>query len=331
MSKATRHRKAFRDIVRGFSTLELDDSLVYIKHLTPHDQVELEDITELYENRAKARGLPTKEETLALLKSQGDWTDKDESEVKKRQDFIQTMEQAKTKLILKSAQEQQNKLIERERGLLEAKLSHKDELLGHTCEKYGEVRAHDYYIFASYFKDKECLTSLYSEHEYDELGKGEIAGLIAAYNHAFQSYSEESVQELVLEDFYQPYLNFADDSMQFYGKPFCELTYNQIRMIVYTRIFKNIFENNRNIPEKILKDPRALLDYGSISSEEKEKMQERLSESAGATLVGATEEDYEYLGLNKPGAGISLHAEAKKKGGSLSMEDMMKLSGVSSE
>ena len=87
-------------------------------------------------------------------------------------------------------------------------------------------------------------------------------------------------------------------------------------------------ENNQNIPEKIRKDPRALLDYGSISNEEKEKMQEKLSESAGATLVGATEEDYEYLGMTKPDAGISLHEEAKKKGGSLTMEDMMKLSGV---
>ena len=62
---------------------------------------------------------------------------------------------------------------------------------------------------------------------------------------------------------------------------------------------------------------------------EKEKIQERFGGSDGATLVGATDEDYEYLGMTKPDAGISLHKEAKKKGGSLSMEDMMKLSGVS--
>lgn len=329
MSRPSQHRKAFRDIVRGFSTSELNEELIYIKHLTPHDQVELEDITELYYNRARSRGLPTEEETLALMKSQGDWTDADESEIQKKQDFIKTMQLAKTKLVLKSAQDHQNKLIEKEAASLQGKLDHKDSLLGHTCEKYSEGRAHDFYILASFFGDKECLQPLYSQKEYDELSRIEVSGLVAIYNHIFQSYSEESVQDLVLEDFYQPYLSFADDSMQFYGKPFCELTYNQIRMIVYTRIFKNIFENNIDIPEKIKKDPRALLDYGSISSEEKEKMQERFSDSAGATIVGATEEDYEYLGMSKPDSGINLHEEAKKKGGSLSMEDMMKLSGVS--
>jgi hypothetical protein len=329
VSKATQHRKAFRDIVRGFSTSELGGDLIYIKHLTPHDQVELEDITELYHNRAKDRGLPTEEETLRTLKSEGDWTQKDEDEIEKRQNFIDVMEQAKPRLVLKSALDRQNKIIEKESSLLQKKVSQRSELLGHTCEKYAEGRAHDFYILASFFKDKSCVKPLYSQPEYDELSRNEVAGLVATYNHVFESYSENSVQDLVLEDFYQPYLNFADDSMQFYGKPFCVLTYNQVRMIVYTRIFKNIFESNQNIPEQIRKNPRALLDYGSVSSEEKEKMEERLGESAGATLVGATEEDYEYLGITKPDSGISLHAEAKKKGGSLTMEDMMKLSGVS--
>ena len=66
------------------------------------------------------------------------------------------------------------------------------------------------------------------------------------------------------------------------------------------------------------------MDYGSISDEEKEKMKEKFNEGDGSTLVGASDEDYEYLGLRKPDSGISLHEEAKKKGGSLSMQDLMK-------
>ena len=59
--------------------------------------------------------------------------------------------------------------------------------------------------------------------------------------------------------------------MQFYGKPFCNLTYNQIRLIVYTRVFKNIFDNNENIPDNIRKDPAKLLDFGGSSEEERDK------------------------------------------------------------
>ena len=48
------------------------------------------------------------------------------------------------------------------------------------------------------------------------------------------------------------------------------------------------------------------------------------------TLFGATDEDYEYAGLEKPSdkAGVSLQKAAEKKGGSLSMEDLMELSGI---
>ena len=54
--ETTRRRRVFRDVVRGYSTTILDDEVVYIKHLTPHDQVELEEIEERYFESAKKRG-----------------------------------------------------------------------------------------------------------------------------------------------------------------------------------------------------------------------------------------------------------------------------------
>ena len=61
------------------------------------------------------------------------------------------------------------------------------------------------------------------------------------------------------------------------------------------------------------------------------KVQEKFSDDKDAsTLFNATEEDFEYAGLEKPSdkAGVSLHKAAEKKGGSLSMEDLMELSGI---
>ena len=328
MSSATEHRKAFRDVVRGYSSAVFDDGLVYIRHLTPHDQVELEDITDLYIERAKKRGLPTNQDMMDLLEKEGDWTQKDERDVEKLQAFIETLQISKKKLVIKSAIDKQNEIIEQEQEKLNVKLLQKDNLIGNTCEKYAAQRTNDFYILKSFYKNESFDAPLYTEAEYDELDSRKIAELIKIYNDTFHFFSGDSIQYLILEDFYQPYLNFADDSMQFYGKAFCSLTYNQIRMIVYTRIFKNIFENNENIPEKIRKDPKALLDFGSTSSEEREKMKSRFEDSDGSTIVGAKDEDYEYLGIQKPAGGIDLHKEAQKKGGSLSMQDMMKLSGV---
>ena len=46
-------------------------------------------------------------------------------------------------------------------------------------------------------------------------------------------------------------------------------------------------------------------------------------------LVGAKDEDYEYLGIQKPKGGVrSRRRELEKKGGKLNMQDLMKLHGV---
>tara|TARA_Y100000004_G_scaffold49100_1_gene54062 strand:+ start:2592 stop:3578 length:987 start_codon:yes stop_codon:yes gene_type:complete len=328
VSKATQHRKAFRDIVRGYSSSVYNGKLIYIRHLTPHDQVELEDITDLYAEEARKRGLQTDEEMLEFLEAEGDWTQKDEKEIETIQSFIDNMEKAKSKLVLKSAIDKQNETINEQREKLAVKKLQKDNLMGNTCEKYAAQRTNDFYILKSFYKDEAMSQPLYSEQEYDDLDIKDVTTLIKEYNNIFECFSEDSIQHLVLEDFYSAYLNFAEDSMQFYGKPVCELTYNQVRMIVYTRIFKGIFESSENIPEKIRKDPKALLDFGSTSSEERDKMVAKFEESDGSTIVGASNEDYEYLGVKKPAGGVDLHAEAKKKGGSLSMQDMMKLSGI---
>jgi hypothetical protein len=328
VAKTSCRRKAFRDIVHGFSPEEYRGELIYIKHLSPHDQVELEDLTEIYQSQAEERGLPTEAQMLDFLEKEGSWTREDDKKVEAIEGFISLLQSSKAKIVLKSAIDQQNELILKEEAKLSAKLQQKDDLIGNTCERYAQQRTNDFYILKSFYSDRELKYPLMSEGEYNELTAPDLAILVRLYNDVFASFSEESIQYLILEEFYQPYLSFSDDSMQFYGIPFCLLTYNQVRMIVYTRIFKSIYENNNNIPEKVRNDPKALLDYGSISDEEKEKMKERFESSDGATLVGAKKEDYEYLGIKPPSGGVDLHAAAKKKGGSLNMEDMMKLSGV---
>ena len=84
---------------------------------------------------------------------------------------------------------------------------------------------------------------------------------------------------------------------------------------------------NEDIPEKIKKDPEALLDFAN-SSEAREDMKKKFSGDKGAsTIVGATKEDMEELGMQQ-NAGVSLSEAAKKKGGSLSMKDLMDISGA---
>ena len=326
--ETVKRRKIFRDVVRGFSTTTLEEDFVYIKHLTPHDQVELEEIEEKYFNIALRKGVPTEEDMLAYLKDEGQWTDKDEKFIQDKELFLENLRKAKTKLVLKSEIDKQAELINKEQKLLDDKQIQKIGLIGNTCEKYAKDRLNDFYMIKSFFADDKLQEPLFNQDKFDELDNHDIKKVVYKYNEIFEGFSEESIQYTILEDFYNPYLSFAEDSMQFYGKAFCDLTYNQIRLIVYTRVFKNIFDMNENIPESIRKDPAKLLEFGSSSKEEKYKAKDKLTQGDGGTLVGEKQEDYDYLGVEKPTNAISLHVEAKKKGGTLNMEDLMKLHGV---
>ena len=119
--ETVKRRKIFRDVVRGFSTTTLEEDFVYIKHLTPHDQVELEEIEEKYFNIALRKGVPTEEDMLAYLKDEGQWTDKDEKFIQDKELFLENLRKAKTKLVLKSEIDKQTELIDKEQKLLDDK------------------------------------------------------------------------------------------------------------------------------------------------------------------------------------------------------------------
>jgi len=326
------YRKIFKEIVQGCTKACVGGDTFYIKHLTAHDQVDIDEINQKYYKQAIDRGIPTEKEVLKDLEKDGQWTHLEEKQIEKLEVFIEQLQKNKSALVLKSEINRQNKSITETRAKINALKEKRTALLGINAESYASKRANDYYIIKSFFHDEELKNPLFAkEDDYNKLYANEVQDFVSAYNDTFLSFEELKIQEMILQDFYYIYFPFSDDTVGFFGKPVCQLTYNQLKLIVYTKIFKNIFETNKHIPEKIKKDPQALLDYGSISEDAKSKMKDKLNKDQdGTTLFGATEEDYEYAGLDKPSdrSGISIQKAAEKKGGSLSMEDLMELSGI---
>lgn len=329
--KAPKYRKIFRDIIRGYSECEILEKKLYLKHLTAHDQVDLDDIFHVYKNQAIQRGIETEESAMERVYEEGLWTEEDDKKLNELKNFSKQIASNKQELVLKSQIDAQNKALKENQEKINTLEIQKKSLLSNTAEAYASKRSNDFYIIQSFFSDSELKNKYFEEEKnFDELYTEELKEYITAYNDIFTSFEELEIQKMILQDFYYIYFPFSDDTVGFFGKPVCQLTYNQLKLIVYTKIFKNIFEKHSNIPEKIRKDPLALMDYGNVSDEAREKMQSKYSKDADAsTIMNATEEDYEYAGLEKPSdsAGISLDKAARQKGGSLSMEDLMELSG----
>ena len=67
---------------------------------------------------------------------------------------IENLAKSKSQLILKSQIDKQQKLIESETSKLNEKILAKENLIGHTCEKYAKQRVNDHYIGRSFLKMK---------------------------------------------------------------------------------------------------------------------------------------------------------------------------------
>jgi len=315
-------RFLFKDIVQGFSRVEIGGEVLFIKHLSALDQTDLEQLEEEFLNNALQRGLPSEKEMLERLKEEGLWQEKDESALAQQREYIKSLLNARKQLFLKhdiednitKTKEGEQKLSVLEQG--------KEELVGQTAEKYSKSRVSDHYILKSFFTEKNLTQNVFTEEKVDALSKSELLKIIRTYNNQSEKFRDENIQKLVLQDFYSPYFPFSDNVMNFYDKPLFRLSTNQVKLVIFTRMFKNIFENFPKIPDAIRKDPAKVVDY--VNSQDKAKdVTETLEKDGASTVMGATKEDYEYLGYKKNPQGRTLTDMLKAKGGRMDMKDLI--------
>lgn len=326
MNNEREYKSIFKDVCNGYSFVKSSIGDFFVKHINYEDQILLDDIRKEYFDDAKKRGLPTTEEALLNLKEEGLWTISQENELKQEESFLLKLETNKKNTYLKSQLDSINSQIQSSRQKINKLKNERNSLLGNTCENHADQKVTEEFLRFTFYKDKELQNLYFSNDEFDELETMTIAELVFLYNQNLNNFSDDPLQRLVLQDFFSYYMPFCEDPIHFYGKPIIKLTYNQLRLIIYSRYFKNILTTNDKIPDEYRKDPEKIIDY--VNANEKAKKMMENKENAATSIVGATKEDYEYLNLTKSNAKkVSLSEEAKKKGGSLNMKDLMNLMG----
>ena len=316
------YRYLFRDIVYGHSRVEFRDNDVFIKHLSALDQVDLEVLDEKFFEKAKKRGLPTRADALIRLKEEGLWGDTEEGELKTHEEYVEGLHNSRKKLYLKSDLETNEKQLEQGRLKLLNLEATREGLIGQSCESYAKSRVSDHYVLTSFYKDEQLKRPLFSVEEIDNLDQEELRQIILLYNKSTQLFSDLNIQTLCLQDFYSTCYPFSDNVMNFYNKPLFQLSTSQVKLIVFTRMFKNIFENYPKMPDQIKKDAVKIIDYVN-AQDSAQKVADTLDKDGASTVMGATQEDYEYLGYKTSGAGKSLSDMLKDKGGRMDMKDLL--------
>jgi hypothetical protein len=321
----------FAEVIKGFSFAKIPDvGEVKINHLTNLDSAGIDLIRQKYFLKASEKGLPTEKERLAELNQQGSWTDLDERKLKEQKDFLDNLYQTRSQLFLERDKKDVNKKINQTQELIYNSEIKKIDLLGLTCELYSNKRVSEYYIAFS-IRDKNndfIYKNSSGDVDLGDLETHEFQTLKDIYTKKMSQFDSVNLKRVSVSPFFLNFYSLCDKNPQvFYGKPIVELTFHQAELATYARTFMALVENAKTpAPNYLFDDPDALIAYYEGQSKG-EDLIEKGENSDGSTIVGASKEELSKLGVKKE-KGKDLAQEAASKGGSLSMQDLMKLHGI---
>jgi len=314
----------FYEITKGFSERRFKGKSFFVKHIGLDERAFFDYKYQHYYNYALKRGILSEEEALKKAKNNGDWTENDEMEIEKTKDFLSRLALTKKNLFKKlEIQAIEDQEIE-QREKLEKKTDQRKEVLGKTAESYATNRSNDYVLYETLFLDRNLKDRVFELEEFEDLTYEDLYDYIIFYNEYSLQFSELNIQKIALSDFFYPYFLALESPNDLWGKPMIALSDYQARLMIYGKVFKNIFEQNDNIPESIKKDPEALFAYvDKTKAKEKfeSKAKKRIPNASGEMVFGVSKDE-----LPKDTQTKALNNAMKDKK-SMNMEDLMKLHG----
>lgn len=317
------YRKAFVDISKGFSESTYNNVKIFIKHFNIYDQEYIDECAEKISKRYQKSGLKTEQEILEEAEKSGDWTEKNESEIQGKKNFLKTLSNTKKNLIIPSQVQQiENKIKQVEEELKKASVK-KQLLLKDSCEAFTERKISDVTIAQSIFKESKLEEKFFSQEEFDDLEREEIYQLVKIYNDSFSQLSIDTIKKLALTGIFSNYFSICENNpYQLFDRKPMELSFFQLNLLNYGQVFKSIFKNIPNIPDEIKNDPDKLLDFAESGNEKAQKIKEiqskgNASRTGAQSIVGASKEDMEAMGYNQ--GNFMSPAEMLKKAGKSSL------------
>jgi hypothetical protein len=315
------------EIFDGYTEASFKGEPVYLKHVSIRDQRYIHKYYDRYKNLALSKGLETEEDRLAYIIKEEIWSNEDDVQIEVLAQQIERLQKTISQLPLPS---QREAMAQDVRDLQEEKtglMVKRRELMGKTAEEYATSRSGDELLRFLLFKDPDLKENLFTEEEFGELETWEIAEVNKCQQNLSERLEDDLIQKAILRPFFSMYLSLCENAGDFYGKPIIELTVHQLRVVLYGKMFFNIFQHTDDIPDNIRDDPDKLISFADAQRNDKAgKSKSGLREDADASMVfGATKQDIKSIGGER--GNLRLAEEAEKHGGKLNMEQMMRLAG----
>lgn len=296
-------RKAFLDIVKGYSRSSLNGKALFIKHLNILDQDFLDDKFQEKLKSFKKIGIESEKAILERLDKAGEWTSADEHQLTQQKDFVKNLEKTKKALVIPSQIEQVKGRIEHANSQVEEIELKKRNLLSESAESFANRYLNDISIYYAFFSDPELSEPFYSQEDFDHLDRKDIYKLVSIYNKSSERISITTIKNLALSGLFVNYFNINEkQGNELFRRPTIELSFYQLNLITYAKVFKSIFKNIPDIPEDMRDDPEKLLEFAESGHKLKEKLEElkkknaRSGQNRAQSVVGASKKDLEKWG-----------------------------------
>lgn len=316
------HLENLIQILDSRTAFDLNGQRLFIRHFSLKDQNLISFHYQKYEKIAVSKGIETSEQIYKRLKDDGDWTEQDDLKISEMQTYVDNLKKTKSKIFLPSQKESHQKLIDEEESKLNFLLAKKSELVSMSAEDYANKRANEEFLRSLIYKDENLKNLAFSDEEFGELSVTDISDISKKYYDISKKLSDVNIQKIVLQDFFNMYLSACENPYFFYGKFISELSVFQVKLCLFGRIFYNIFQYHDDIPEDIRKEPQAIFDFVD-SKKNRESFKDKYKDGGATAVFGATEKDLDIL--DPSARKVSLSEEIKKNGGSLNMDQMIKL------
>lgn len=292
-------KKIYHEICLGYSKSTWKNSIIYIKHLSILDLVDLDSYYNEFLEEAKQNGIKNKEDKLEWLKNKNLWSVADEISLKKQQDFIDNLEKTNEKLVFKSQKVENEKLLKEGSEKLRILKQKKEELIGVTAEKIADRKIQYHYVYLSTFNDAEFKQKFFTLEEIYNLDEEDSNSILGLYVKNMEKFDKKNIKKITISNFFTDIFSICGDNINtFFGKPVYLLNNYQITLLSYGNYFKNVFMNNRDMPDNIRDDPEKIEEFIQRAVNFRE-MNSKIDSNAMSVGIVANNEDFESMGLKR--------------------------------
>ena len=212
-------------------------------------------------------------------------------------------------------------------------LAEKQSLIGYTAEGFVEKKVSAEYLRHSLYKDKEITEKYFTTEEFYDVTDLELTEITILNNHAMLVLVGDEIKNLAATSFFINAISICKkDPYAFFGRPVAKMTNYQIDLFSNGLRYMSVLEEGKTPNEQDVVSPPKLRQWYETMIEARHnktiKMNQNDKENQGSTIFGADKDELKNL-LNTDNGDpvVDLQKEAKKRGGVLTMGDMIEIHG----